>query len=182
MTRKIPLPSLAHLTCVISHIVMMRQYDITIALLRRVELLAMLHDDCSLTILMNCYGQLKHVGLAFSLLGKLWKLGCSRDCFVFDTLINGLVGADQLDQALTLLEFSSKASNLTQLHMVLWSNAYAEKQKTLLLSSCLWKRNPTAFVSLILWYTAQSLTAFVKTSYLMRPLTSFPWWKAGHVT
>ncbi|KAJ8447763.1 hypothetical protein Cgig2_015126 [Carnegiea gigantea] len=53
---------------------------------------------------MNCYCQLNHVRLAFSLLGKLFKIGYSPNCFVFNTLINGLSGADQLEQALTLLD------------------------------------------------------------------------------
>ncbi|KAJ8421505.1 hypothetical protein Cgig2_013183 [Carnegiea gigantea] len=102
MTRKNPLPSLVHCTSLISPIVKMKHYDIVMSLLRRVELLGILHDVYSLAVLINCHCQL---------LGKLFKLGYSPDCVIFTTLINGFINVDELDHALYLLERILKQQN-----------------------------------------------------------------------
>ena len=127
-----------------------------------------------LAILINCYCHLDQVGFGFSLLGKLFKRGHPSDYVIFNTLINALVNIGELEQALSLLNRIREQSyhpNLVTYGALIKGLCRRGKNASALSFLGIW--NPAESVSLILSYAPQSLTAFVRKSYWMRPLTFF---------
>src|ERR1044072_9264634 len=93
-----PPPSVVELTKIIREIVKMKHYATAIYLCTLMETKGILPFTVTLNIMMNCYCHLGQVGFAFSVMGKILKLGYKPSVVSLTTLIKGLfISGKKLD-------------------------------------------------------------------------------------
>ncbi|KAM7493291.1 hypothetical protein LguiB_027900 [Lonicera macranthoides] len=96
MLRTRPLPPIQRFNQLLSAIVKMKHYSVAISLIRRLHLLGITSsrlvkpDIYTFTVAINCFCHSNRVDFAFSILGKIFKLGLQPTCATFTTLIKGL--------------------------------------------------------------------------------------------
>ncbi|CAA7039194.1 unnamed protein product [Microthlaspi erraticum] len=72
--------------------------------LKQMEFQGIAYDLYSLNIMINCFCRLRKLSSAFSVLGKMLKLGYEPDTVTFSTLMNGLCLEGRVSEALTLVD------------------------------------------------------------------------------
>ncbi|CAN7035600.1 unnamed protein product [Brassica rapa subsp. trilocularis] len=68
-----------------------KQYELVLSLCKQMELQGIAHSIYTLSIVINCFCRRRKLGFAFSVLGKILKLGYEPDTVTFSTLVNGLL-------------------------------------------------------------------------------------------
>uniref|UniRef100_A0A251UEP8 Putative pentatricopeptide repeat protein n=1 Tax=Helianthus annuus TaxID=4232 RepID=A0A251UEP8_HELAN len=85
-------------------IVKMKQYSTALSLFKRVNMMGIPTDLYAINISINCHCRLNQVPYGFALLATLFKQGYSHNQVTYNTLINGLVLADRVFEAVELFK------------------------------------------------------------------------------
>ncbi|KAJ0558652.1 putative tetratricopeptide-like helical domain superfamily [Helianthus annuus] len=104
MLQRQPPPSIFQFTKLINGIVKMKQYSTALSLFKKVNLMGIPTDLYAINISINCHCQLNQVAYGFALLATIFKQGYSPDQATYNTLINGLVLADRVFEAVELFK------------------------------------------------------------------------------
>ena len=81
-----------------------RQDDLVLSLCKQMELHGIAHNIYSLSIVVNCFCRRRKLGFAFSVMGKMLKLGYEPDTVTFSTLVNGLCLEGGVSEAVALVD------------------------------------------------------------------------------
>ncbi|GJU90183.1 putative tetratricopeptide-like helical domain-containing protein [Tanacetum coccineum] len=82
----------------------MKHYTTALSLLKQINLIGIPCDIYAMNISINCYCRLKQVNYGFALLLTIFKLGHPPDLATYSALINGLVLADRVFDAVELFK------------------------------------------------------------------------------
>uniref|UniRef100_A0A6N2LSL3 Pentacotripeptide-repeat region of PRORP domain-containing protein n=1 Tax=Salix viminalis TaxID=40686 RepID=A0A6N2LSL3_SALVM len=98
-----------HRLLLLSHLVAVEDKMTSVTMLsflssKQMELAGLSPDNYALNILINCFSNLLHVDLGFSVSAKIIKLGLQPDVVTFNTLINGLCKVGKTSQALDFFD------------------------------------------------------------------------------
>ncbi|KAM0069088.1 putative tetratricopeptide-like helical domain superfamily [Helianthus debilis subsp. tardiflorus] len=104
MLQRQPPPSIFQFTQLMSVIVKMKQYSTALKLFKQMRLMDVPVSILTMNISINCYCRLNQVAYGFALLATLFKRGYSPSLATYSTLINGLVLADRVFEAVELFK------------------------------------------------------------------------------
>ena len=104
MIQSRPLPTVVDFSRLFSGIARTKQYDLVLSLCKQMEFQGIVYDLYTLNIMINCLCRLQKLGFAFSVMGKMFKLGYKPDRVTFSTLINGLCLKGLVSQAVELVD------------------------------------------------------------------------------
>ncbi|GJR84224.1 putative tetratricopeptide-like helical domain-containing protein, partial [Tanacetum coccineum] len=104
MLHRKPPPCIIEFNKLITPIVKMKHYSTALSLLKQINSIGIPRDIYTLNISINCYSRLKQVNYGFALLATIFKLGHPSDLATYNTLINGLVLADRVFEAVELFK------------------------------------------------------------------------------
>ena len=104
MIRSRPLPTVIDFTRLFSAVAKTKWYDLVLGLVKQMELNGISCDIYTLSIVINCFCRCRELGFAFSVFGKMLKLGYEPDTITFSTLINGLCLEGRVSQAVELVD------------------------------------------------------------------------------
>ncbi|RID48589.1 hypothetical protein BRARA_I05094 [Brassica rapa] len=90
MIRSRPLPTVIDFNRLFTAMAKTKQYDLVLDLCKQMELNGVAHNMYTLNIMINCFCRRWKLGFAFSVMGKILKLGYEPDRVTFNTLLNGL--------------------------------------------------------------------------------------------
>ncbi|CAG7867024.1 unnamed protein product, partial [Brassica rapa] len=99
-----PLPTVIDFSKLFSGIAKTKQYDLVLALCKQMEMNGIAHDLYTLSIVINCFCRRRKLGFAFSVFGKMLKLGYDPGTVTFSTLINGLCLKGRVSEAVELVD------------------------------------------------------------------------------
>ncbi|KAJ0906266.1 putative tetratricopeptide-like helical domain superfamily [Helianthus annuus] len=97
-------PSIIQINQLMTLIVKMKQYSTALSLFKRVNMMGIPTDLYAINISINCHCRLNQVPYGFALLATLFKQGYSPNQATYNTLINGLVLADRVFEAVELFK------------------------------------------------------------------------------
>ncbi|XP_019090833.1 PREDICTED: pentatricopeptide repeat-containing protein At1g12300, mitochondrial-like [Camelina sativa] len=86
MIRSRPLPTVIDLNRLFSAVARTKQYDLVLALSKQMELIGIAYDLYSLNIVINCFCRRGRVCFAYSVLGKILKLGYEPSTITFNPM------------------------------------------------------------------------------------------------
>ncbi|GKD35303.1 zinc finger CCCH domain-containing protein 13-like protein isoform X1 [Tanacetum coccineum] len=104
MLHRKPLPSVVELNRQITVIIKMKHYSTALSLFKQLNVMGIPRNLYTITSSINCYCRLNQVTYGFALLGTIFKHGYSPDVTTYTSLINGLVHADQVFDAIELFK------------------------------------------------------------------------------
>ncbi|KAI3704979.1 hypothetical protein L1987_75209 [Smallanthus sonchifolius] len=104
MLQRQPPPSIFQFTKLITAIVNMKHYSTALILFKKIKLMGMPPDLYAMNISIKCHCRLYQVTYAFALLATIFKQGHPPNLTIYTTLINGLVLADQVVEAVEMLK------------------------------------------------------------------------------
>nr|ABQ50549.1 hypothetical protein [Brassica rapa] len=104
MIQSRPLPTVVDFSRLFSGIARTKQYDLVLSLCKQMESNGIAHDNYSLNIMINCFCRRRKLGFAFSVFGKMLKLGYEPTTVTFSTLINGLCLEGRVSEAVELVD------------------------------------------------------------------------------
>ncbi|KAM0069093.1 putative tetratricopeptide-like helical domain superfamily [Helianthus debilis subsp. tardiflorus] len=104
MLQRQPPPNIIQLNMLITVIVKMKQYSTALSLYKQIKLMGIPTDLYAMNISISCYCRLNQVAYGFALLATLFKQGYSPTLATYSTLINGLVLADRVFEAVELFK------------------------------------------------------------------------------
>ncbi|GJT69543.1 putative tetratricopeptide-like helical domain-containing protein [Tanacetum coccineum] len=104
MLHRNPPPCIIEFNKLITPIVKMKHYTTSLNLYKKISLVGIPQDLYAMNISINCYSRLKQVNYSFALLATIFKLGHPPDSATYATLINGLVLADRVFEAVELFK------------------------------------------------------------------------------
>ncbi|KAJ4889831.1 Pentatricopeptide repeat-containing protein [Raphanus sativus] len=104
MVRCRPLLTVIDFSKLFSGIAKTKQYDLVLDLCKRMELQGIAYDLYTLNIMINCFCRRSKLGFAFSVMGKMLKLGYEPTTITFSALINGLCLKGLVSQAVELVD------------------------------------------------------------------------------
>ncbi|XP_059639488.1 pentatricopeptide repeat-containing protein At1g12775, mitochondrial-like [Cornus florida] len=102
-----PIPSIVCFNQLLGSLAKMKHYWTVISLFKRMDssgVIVIKPDLFSLNIVVNCFCHLNRLGFAFSVLGKIFKLGFEPSYATFTTLICGLFADGQMDKAVKFVD------------------------------------------------------------------------------
>ncbi|XP_004296324.1 PREDICTED: pentatricopeptide repeat-containing protein At1g12300, mitochondrial-like [Fragaria vesca subsp. vesca] len=106
-----PLPPVIPFNQILTQLVKFKQYSAVIALSRKIGLIGIAPDYYTLAILINCYCHLNRLLFGLSVLGQFFKLGLQPNVITFNTLINGFVLDNQVQEAARFFNKMRKAGH-----------------------------------------------------------------------
>ncbi|KAF2618177.1 hypothetical protein F2Q68_00042441 [Brassica cretica] len=81
-----------------------KQSDLVLDLCKQMELQGIAHNIYTLSIVINCFCRRRKLGFAFSVMGKMLKLGYEPGTVTFSTLINGLCLQGRVSEAVDFVD------------------------------------------------------------------------------
>ncbi|KAI3704976.1 hypothetical protein L1987_75206 [Smallanthus sonchifolius] len=99
MLQRQPPPSIFQFTKLITLIVNMKQYSTALILIKQMRLIGIPASIYTMNISINCHCRLNQVTYAFALLATIFKQSHPPDFTTYNTLLNGLVLADRVFEA-----------------------------------------------------------------------------------
>nr|GEW06501.1 hypothetical protein [Tanacetum cinerariifolium] len=87
-----------------SNCVKMKHYSTALSLLKQIHFIGIPWNIYTFNISINWYSRLKQVNYSFALLATIFKLGHPPDLATYNTLLNGLVLADRVFEAVELFK------------------------------------------------------------------------------
>ncbi|OMO59749.1 hypothetical protein COLO4_34076 [Corchorus olitorius] len=98
-----PLPSIWAFNHLLGALAKMKHYSAVVSMCKQIMGCEEMHPDIStMTTWMNCYCNLKHADLCFSVLALILKLGLPPDPYTMNVLLLGLINEGKIDEALKL--------------------------------------------------------------------------------
>ncbi|KAI8561112.1 hypothetical protein RHMOL_Rhmol04G0311700 [Rhododendron molle] len=91
MTQMRPFPPISQISKALGSITRMGNYITALSHFDKLRFLGKGVNLVTVSIAINCYCRLNRVDFGFSLLGCLFKSGCTPDVYTFNTLLNGLI-------------------------------------------------------------------------------------------
>ncbi|XP_071718239.1 putative pentatricopeptide repeat-containing protein At1g12700, mitochondrial [Rutidosis leptorrhynchoides] len=104
MLHRQPLPSTIEFNKLITPIIKLKDYTTALTLFKRLNLMGIPANIYTMNISINCYCRLNQVTYAFALLATIFKQGHPPTLATYNTLINGLVLADRVLEAVELFK------------------------------------------------------------------------------
>lgn len=92
-------PNVFAFTKLLGIITKMRHYDSVIVLYKKMCFSRLQVDQVTMNIVIRCYCHSNLPGFAFSVLGSFFKLGFTPTSRTYNALINGLISADRVPDA-----------------------------------------------------------------------------------
>ena len=87
MIQSRPLPMVIDFNRLFGSVAKTKQHDLVLALCKQMEMQGIAYDLYTLNIMINCFCRRQKLGFAFSVMGKMLKLGYEPDAVTFSTLI-----------------------------------------------------------------------------------------------
>ncbi|CAF2050912.1 BnaA09g46030D [Brassica napus] len=119
MIQSRPLPTVVDFSRLFSGIARTKQYDLVLSLCKQMESNGIAHDLYTLSIVINCFCRRRKLGFAFSVFGKMLKLGYEPTTVTFSTLINGLCLEGRVSEAVELVDRIDRMMSTRSIY--LWS-------------------------------------------------------------
>ncbi|KAL6211957.1 hypothetical protein ACLB2K_017180 [Fragaria x ananassa] len=94
-----PLPPVTPFNQILGQLVRLKHYSAVMPLFKQMLLCRIVPNECTLSIIINCYCHLNRMGFGLSVLGKFFKLGLQPDVITFAILIHGFVLDNQVPEA-----------------------------------------------------------------------------------
>lgn len=99
-----PRPTLVNFSRLFSAVARTKQFNLVLDFCRQMELNGIAHNIYTLNIMINCFCRCCKTCFAYSILGKVMKLGYEPDTTTFNTLINGLCLEGKVSEAVGLVD------------------------------------------------------------------------------
>ncbi|KAL6204324.1 hypothetical protein ACLB2K_021592 [Fragaria x ananassa] len=99
MLQRRPMPSIVRFNQILGQLVKMKHYSAVIAMNKQIVQCGIRPDKYTLSIIMNCFCHLNKMGFSLSVLGHLFKLGRQSNVISYNTLINGFVLKNRIQEA-----------------------------------------------------------------------------------
>ncbi|CAH2038058.1 unnamed protein product [Thlaspi arvense] len=99
-----PVPTVIEFNRLFSGVAKTKQYDLVLGLCKQMELQGVACGLYTLNIIINCLCRRRKLGFAFSVVGKILKLGFEPSVITFSTLINGLCLEGRVAEAVELVD------------------------------------------------------------------------------
>lgn len=106
-----PLLSVVRFNQILGQVAKLKHYSVVLSLYKQMGVLEIASDVYTLSIIINCYCQLKQMGFSLSVLGKFFKFGFEPDVTTLTTLINGLLLVDRMAEAAGLFSEMVEGGN-----------------------------------------------------------------------
>ncbi|KAF2588133.1 hypothetical protein F2Q70_00041782 [Brassica cretica] len=104
MIQSRPLPTVIDFNRLFTALARTKQYDLVLDLCKQMELQGIAHNIYTLSIVINCSCRRRQLGFAFSVMGKMLKLGYEPGTVTFSTLINGLCLQGRVSEAVDFVD------------------------------------------------------------------------------